>query len=198
MLRALPLGGRSVNSTLGVEHDAIVTARSLRAHGAVNDITPHPLGVTQERVSETAATGDDDAELVARYRRGESQAFDELVRRHQRGLARLCRRYVRCDDDARELCQRALVRAFQSLADLRGGQSFRSWLYKIAVNLSLNHLRDRRPPAPLTDDVLVGEAVGAARLEDAETRARLHAALGWLPPADPASGIARAAASQAQ
>ena len=63
---------------------------------------------------------DPDRELVARFQAGERAAFDQLVRRHQKAMWRLIRRYVRSDADAADVTQLAFVRAFRGLAAFRG------------------------------------------------------------------------------
>jgi RNA polymerase sigma-70 factor, ECF subfamily len=129
-----------------------------------------------------AGRSDDDEALVERFRDGDARAFDELVRRHQRPIYALVLRYVRDADDAKDLAQRAFVRAFQGLGGFRRASTFRTWLYRIAVNLALNHLRDRKPRTELAEDALVIDAVGASELVTAEERRRLWRALDELPP----------------
>ena len=125
-----------------------------------------------------------DAALVARAQRQERGAFDTLVRRHQRGLWRLVRRYLRNDADASDVTQQAFVRAFRSLDRFRGDASVRTWLYRIGINLALNHLRDhaREQPTEIADDALTAPAVGVSALVAAERSARLRAAVAMLPP----------------
>lgn len=127
---------------------------------------------------------DEDEALVSRFRAGEARAFDELVRKYQRSIYYLALRYVKDSDDAKDVAQRAFVRAFEALGGFRGGSSFRTWLYRIAVNLSLNHLRDHQKDRgeELQEDALTSEAVGAGRLLGAEDRLRLRAAIEELPP----------------
>jgi len=130
-----------------------------------------------------AARGEDEI-LVDRFREGDGRAFEELVRRHQRAVFHLARRFVRDDDEAKDVAQRTFVKAFQGLHALRGGGAFRTWLYRITANLALNHIRDHSR-VHATEDAganIPVEAVGAARLDDAERRAQLHAALDELPP----------------
>jgi RNA polymerase sigma-70 factor (ECF subfamily) len=88
------------------------------------------------------AAGEADEELVVAAKTGSRPAFEALVRRYQEPVYFLCYRYVRDHDTAAELSQRAFVRAMDSIRDLRQAEIFRSWLFKIAVNLALNHLRD--------------------------------------------------------
>ncbi|HWM84920.1 MAG TPA: sigma-70 family RNA polymerase sigma factor, partial [Kofleriaceae bacterium] len=91
-----------------------------------------------------AAVAARDAALVARYRAGDRSAFEDLVRRYQRPLYYLALRYVRVEADAADLAQRTLVKVYGALAGFRADSSFRTWLYRIAINLCLNHLRDRK------------------------------------------------------
>jgi RNA polymerase sigma-70 factor (ECF subfamily) len=135
-------------------------------------------------IAQAGAQADEDAEAVERYRRGDARAFDGLVRKYQRPIYYLALRYVKQADDAKDVAQRAFVRAFQSLGGFRGASTFRTWLYRIAINLALNHLRDhaREQPAEIADDALVAQAVGSARLTEQEDRRRLLAALDALPP----------------
>ncbi|MBK9035169.1 MAG: sigma-70 family RNA polymerase sigma factor [Myxococcales bacterium] len=139
---------------------------------------PHP------EASVTDAPIDLDAALVARAQRGDGAAFEQLVRRHQRGLWRLARRYVRSDADAADVTQQAFVRAYQALGNFRGDASVRSWLYRIAINLALNTVRDRgrEQPSEIADDALTVAATGADRLERGQRAAALRAAIAQLPP----------------
>ena len=129
-------------------------------------------------------TPDLDVALVARAQRQERGAFDTLVRRHQRGVWRVVRRYLRNDADASDVTQQAFVRAFRSLDKFRGEASVRTWLYRIGINLALNHLRDhaREQPAEIADDALTAPAVGVTELIATERGLRLRAAVAQLPP----------------
>src|SRR3989440_10803149 len=82
-----------------------------------------------------------DAELLAAFRAGEVKAFEALVRRYQRPVLAIARRFSRDEDDAEDLAQRAFINASQRAGGWRGG-SFKSWLFRIVVNLAKNHLRD--------------------------------------------------------
>jgi RNA polymerase sigma-70 factor (ECF subfamily) len=126
-----------------------------------------------------------DAALIERYRAGDRSAFDELVRRYQGPLYYLCLRYVRIEADAKDLAQRTLVKAYSALAGFRAASSFRTWLYRIAINLCLNHLRDRKREEmrPELGDALIAPPSGGERaLIDRERGARLRDAIAELPP----------------
>ena len=83
--------------------------------------------------------------LVAQARQGDRWAFGLLVERHQRMAMDVARQIVHSEDDARELVQEGLLQAYLSLDRLRRESSFSSWLHGIVRNLSLNHVRQRRP-----------------------------------------------------
>lgn len=131
---------------------------------------------------------DADFPLIERVRAGDRRAFDELVRRHQRHLWRVARRYVRNDADAADIVQQTFVRAYRAVDGFRGAASVRSWLYRIAINLSINHVRDHRRELPggagaeIGETQLTASATGPQRIIAGEDAARLRAAIAELPP----------------
>lgn len=134
--------------------------------------------------SSRGVTVDPDAELAERFRNGDRAAFDQIVRRHQKGVWYLVRRYVKRDADASDVTQQAFVRAFKGLASFRGAASVRSWVYRIAINCALSWLRDHRreEPTEIAEDLLVENNPAPARLIGGEQGKRLRAAIDQLPP----------------
>ena len=131
-----------------------------------------------------ARAADPDRELVERFQAGERAAFDTIVRRHQRGVWHLVRRYVKRDADAADVTQLAFVRAYRGLATFRGAASVRSWLYRIGINCALSWLRDHRreEPSEIAEDALTDANPAPARLMSGQEGARLRAAIAQLPP----------------
>ena len=82
-----------------------------------------------------------DSALLESFRSGDAKAFETLVRRYQRPVLAIARRFARDEDDAEDLAQRAFINASERAGSWRGG-SFKSWLFRIVVNLAKNHLRD--------------------------------------------------------
>jgi RNA polymerase sigma-70 factor (ECF subfamily) len=149
------------------------------------DVLVRPLAVASLPVVEDrVVSADPDRELVERFQAGERVAFDQLVRRHQKGVWYLVRRYVKRDADASDVAQQAFVRAFRGLAAFRGSATVRSWLYRIAINCALTWLRDHRreEPTEIAEDALVAPNEVAARLIGGERGAQLRAAIAELPP----------------
>lgn len=88
--------------------------------------------------------------LIERARAGDTRAFEELARREERALYRHAVRIVGTTSDAEDVVQDALFSAWRSIASFQG-VSFRAWLFRIATNRALDHLRSRkrRPELPL-------------------------------------------------
>jgi RNA polymerase sigma factor (sigma-70 family) len=92
----------------------------------------------------------EDQALVARVRSGERQALEALVSRHQARIYNIAARMLFHSQDAEDATQEILVKALSGLASVEGRSSFRTWLYRIAVNHVLNAKRGRREPEGLT------------------------------------------------
>jgi len=127
---------------------------------------------------------DPDATTLERVRAGDRSAFAELVRRHQRGVYFLCLRYLRHAEDAADMTQRALLQSYEKLASFGGRSAYRTWLYRIAVNLCLNDIRNcaRRATVSLAPDSVAVEASQYDALNQSERRVQLREAVDRLPP----------------
>jgi RNA polymerase sigma-70 factor, ECF subfamily len=135
-----------------------------------------------ERVSGEAI--DPDRDLVEAFRRGDRSAFETLVRRHQKGVWRVVRRYIKRDADASDVTQLVFVRAFKALGSFRGAASVRSWLYRIAINCSLTWIRDHRreTPSEIDEESLISMPVAPGKIASGQDAAQLRAAILQLPP----------------
>ena len=101
-----------------------------------------------------------DEELVARSVQGDTESFNELVRRWERSIYALAFRVLGREEEARDVCQDTFLRAFRGLAAFKGQAKFSSWLYRIALNLCRDAIRrERRTPL-----VAVSEGVDPAAL----------------------------------
>ena len=86
-----------------------------------------------------------DAELVAACLEGTPGAFAPLMEQHQRRIYNLCYRFVGNHEDASDLSQEVFLRVHRGLHRFQGGAALSTWLYRIAVNVSLNHVGVKRP-----------------------------------------------------
>ena len=112
-----------------------------------------------------------DQELVRRVQRGDSTAFDALVRKYQHRIVALIGRYIADWSECQDVAQETFIRAYRALPNFRGDSQFYTWLHRIAVNTAKNHLvaQNRRPP---TDDVDAADAEqydSGIRLRDTAT-----------------------------
>ena len=85
-----------------------------------------------------------ESELVKRARRGDLAAYDDLVRRYQERIYATLYHMTSNHEDANDLAQEAFIKAFQALKSFKGGSSFYTWVYRIAVNKTLNFLKSRK------------------------------------------------------
>ena len=96
-------------------------------------------------ISEAGASADMlEGDLVKRARRGDLKAYDELVKRYQERIYATIYHMTSNHEDANDLAQESFIKAFQALKAFRGGSSFYTWLYRIAVNKTINFLKQRK------------------------------------------------------
>jgi RNA polymerase sigma-70 factor (ECF subfamily) len=128
------------------------------------------------------------ADLVRGLQAGQAEAYERLVRDYGDRIFRFVRRMVG-DRHAEDVTQEAFVRIHRSIASYEPGGSFDSWLFTIANNLCIDHIRRSRPERgatpldALADSVADRRAAGALEsIEDREVRDALLAAVHRLPP----------------
>jgi len=85
-----------------------------------------------------------EGDLVRRARHGDLKAYDELVKRYQERIYATIYHMTSNHEDANDLAQDAFIKAFQALKSFKGGSSFYTWLYRIAVNKTINFLKTRK------------------------------------------------------
>ena len=144
----------------------------------------------------TQSTRIDEADLVARLRAGNSDAFETLVRTYSPALLRTARRFLRSEEDARDALQDSFVSVFKSIGGFEAHSQLSTWLHRIVVNRSLMKLRSqKRHPEEDIDQYLprfledghqaepsAPWAEGAdSMIERAETRALVRASIDQLP-----------------
>ena len=124
-----------------------------------------------------------DRELVSACVAGEPGAFDFMVERYQRNVYRLCYRFVGNHEDASDLSQEVFLRVHRGLRRFKGGAALSTWLYRIGVNVCLNHVSRQRPVTELIDPErhVDGASAGPADLVAREERAvKVRAAIARL------------------
>jgi len=101
-----------------------------------------------------------DQQLVERAQRGDKHAFELLVSKYQRKLARLLSRFIRDATEVEDVTQEAFIKAYRALPTFRGDSAFYTWLYRIGINTAKNYLVAMGRRAPTTTEVDSEEAEG--------------------------------------
>jgi RNA polymerase sigma-70 factor (ECF subfamily) len=95
-----------------------------------------------------------EADVVKRARRGDLQAYDELVKRYQERIYATIYHMTANHEDANDLAQESFIKAYSALKSFKGGSTFYTWLYRIAVNKTINFLKQRKNKFHLSlDDI---------------------------------------------
>lgn len=108
------------------------------------EASPKALDKTLVASPERQQEADSDWTLVQRVQAGEVAAFDELARKYRERVYSVVYNMTSNREDAADLTQDAFIKAFQSINRFQGQSSFFTWLYRIAVNSTLTHLRKSR------------------------------------------------------
>ena len=87
---------------------------------------------------------EEDIRLVERYIAGDGRSVEELVMKYQKQIYALVYRMINDIEEAKDLTQKTFVKAINGIRDFRKEASFKTWLYQIAINTSLNHIRQSR------------------------------------------------------
>lgn len=141
-------------------------------------------GVGEDLLQDVAVpVGMTDEELVARSVGGDTESFNQLIKRWEKPIFALAYRTIGREDDARDVVQETFLRAFRGLGGFKGQAKFSSWLYRIALNLCRDWMRRQRrtPVVSAPDGVdlieLAGEGKGVERIDDLIVRQDLTRAV---------------------
>ena len=138
--------------------------------------------------------GAEGAELVRLAQAGDREAFDEIVRRHQRQIYQLCYRFAGNHEDASDLAQDVFVRAYRALGGFKGQSALGTWLYRIGVNVCLNKKALKTPRFEPLPDLEQHPAIlepADALVARGERAREVRAAIARLPPKQRATLILR-------
>jgi len=103
-------------------------------------IMSEPVPATDASTPTVVPEGD----LVRRARHGDLEAYDDLVKRYQERIYATVYHMTSNHDDANDIAQEAFIKAYQALKSFKGGSTFYTWLYRIAVNKTINFLKQRK------------------------------------------------------
>src|SRR6476620_4998610 len=142
------------------------------------------------QTKEMVADGISDAECVRRVQRGETDAFETLVRRHEKTIFNLVYRMLGDAEEAAEVSQEVFLSAFRAAGQFRGDANFSTWLYRIAINHASTRRRglakwqQRTVPLDTTEPVNEREPDPADIVEQKEVQELVQKALNGLEASD--------------
>jgi RNA polymerase sigma-70 factor (ECF subfamily) len=99
---------------------------------------------SERRETNAPVPEEESATLVARARHGDLAAYDVLIKRYQERIYATIYHMTSNHEDANDLAQESFLKAYQALKSFKGGSSFYTWLYRIAVNKTINFLKQRK------------------------------------------------------
>ena len=137
--------------------------------------------------------GLDDGLLVEQAKEGDRRAFSELVRRHRAVVYRTCYRVLGNREDAKDASQEAFLRAYRKLDTFRGDSAFKTWMLRLAMNVSLNERSRREPPRAdaASAEAIASPEVPEAELMKSEVVVQIHKALQLVQPNHRAAVVLR-------
>ena len=182
-------GGATVPYTVTVPCPAPDDPTAAAPDDGVEVVTPPDsveaaaLAEAEKRVPEIAPEMADEPALVDRIKRGDSAAYDTLVRRYLRRAYAVANRMVGNDADAEDVVQDAFLRALDKIEQCAPGRTFGPWFFRILITQALNHRRSRKVR---TTEALLDTHHGDGESTDAmaernELRGRFAEALAELP-----------------
>lgn len=146
----------NIRSSLGVEAGVDVTVLN-KSSGSERESLSKGAGHADEAVQAGADRDVADGVLVAAAKNGDEGAFEALVNRHRLKLLALARRYTQVREDAEDVVQQTIHKAFVYLRDFEGKSAFSTWLIRIAINEALMWLRRARALREVPIDDLNGD-----------------------------------------
>jgi len=155
------------------------------------DIGDVPQALPEGPPEQGTSGGITDHDLVRGAQAGEESAYAELVKRHEERAMRVALSMVANREDARDLAQEGFLRVFRNIERFDFKHEFTTWLYRIVTNLTIDHLRKRRPTLSTSsvddadadlDLIDPSEELPSSGMEREETAVRVRACIDRLAP----------------
>jgi RNA polymerase sigma-70 factor, ECF subfamily len=128
-------------------------------------------------------TAPTDRDLILRARRGDAEAYGELVTRYQTSIFNVCYRILHERGEAEDLAQESFIRAYDRINTFDIEREFGPWIRRVAANVCLNHLESQPKSVELNDERDAGESQRPeAVMEVHERSEHIRRALASLPP----------------
>ncbi len=124
----------------------------------------------------------EDIELIDRYIAGDGEAIEKLVMKYQKNIYALIYRMINDMEEAKDLTQKTFVRAVKGIRGFRKEASFKTWLYQIAINQSLNHIEKNKHKEVELEESMAGNQKGIlSAIIEKEIKGHIKNAIDALP-----------------
>lgn len=129
----------------------------------------------------------EDSDLVRAFKNGDIRGYNEIVRKYQQQVYWIIRKMVQSHDDADDITQEVFIKVHSALGDFREESNLFTWLYRIATNYAINHIRKVKVKNTVsfevvTEQVVANEKEGGEALDEERRRKILGEAIETLPP----------------
>lgn len=125
---------------------------------------------------------DEDIRLIKQYLAGSEDAIEEIVMKYQKQIYAFIYRIINNIEEAKDLTQKTFIKAIAGMRDFRQEASFKTWLYQIAKNTSLNHIKqDRHEEVELEDSIILNQTGALSAIIEKEKKEHIKRGLDELP-----------------
>jgi len=132
------------------------------------------------------AGGNNDIELIKQFKNGDIRGYNEIVRKYQQQVYWVIRKIVQDHDETDDITQEVFIKIYSALKDFREESNLFTWLYRIATNFAINHVRKVKVKNTVSLDVVSEVEYGEKRadeiIDDQRQRKILEEAIETLPP----------------
>ena len=128
-----------------------------------------------------------DTELIRQFKKGDITGYNEIVRKYQQKVYWVIRKMVQDHDEADDITQEVFIKVYSALGDFREESNLFTWLYRIATNYSINHLKKVKTRNTVSVEIVVEQIESKDKrtdetLDDETRRKVLQEAIETLPP----------------
>jgi RNA polymerase sigma-70 factor (ECF subfamily) len=127
------------------------------------------LAATRDKgpqVSDRFVEGRPDSELISAFKNGDIGGYNEIVRRYQQQVYWVIRKIVNSHDDADDLTQEVFIKIYSALKDFREESNLFTWLYRIATNYSINHIRKAKIKNTVSFEIITQQVESGDKKSD--------------------------------
>jgi len=118
------------------------------------------------QLSDKVHEGKPDSELISAFKDGDVTGYNEIVRRYQQQVYWVIRKMVNSHDDADDLTQEVFIKIYTALKDFREESNLFTWLYRIAANYSINHIRKAKVRNTVSFEIVTEQVESKDKMSD--------------------------------